>query len=588
MAASERYDVVIIGAGLAGLSLARQLLLASEKKILLVDKRPQIPPPRQKVGESTVQVGAYYYSKVLDLEEHLLREHYMKYNLRFYWKTAGRRNDCFEDYSQAYIRHFSNIACYQLDRNKFEGELLRLNRQNPNFAFRAPTTELSVSISDHGPHLITFQADNKKAVVEADWVVDTSGRRKFLARDMDLGRANPIRHGASFLWVEGLVNIDKLTDLSPKALRLKEQRSVTGHLPVWLATNHFMGEGFWFWVIPLQGKTSLGLVYDNRIFPWERVGTAERLIGWACQEFPLFSRDLPYRKVLDHSMLRDFSYDCGQTISESRWALSGEAGRFTDPLYSPGSDLIALHNTLITDAILSTNRDELASKCRLNEQLVRSFYEGTVPTFAVSYDALGDHEAFVLKYTWELSVYFAFYVFPFINDLFVDPRFIRLFLNKFARLGSINRNLQLFISDYFHWRKSRRPALEEPLFQELTEIGPLRTAERAFYCVNVSVDEARRVLDLQLANLQQLARFVAAHITSAVLADDRILTNEAFVERIDLEHLRFDPDEMQEQWEECVDSRSLYEWSFDPFVLSQFRLQAPALLPETAVAQVVE
>jgi hypothetical protein len=102
------------------------------------------------------------------------------------------------------------------------------------------------------------------------------------------------------------------------------------------------------------------------------------------------------------------------------------------------------------------------------------------------------------------------------------------------------------------------------------------------------VDEARRVLDLQLANLQQLARFVAAHITSAVLADDRILTNEAFVERIDLEHLRFDPDEMQEQWEECVDSRSLYEWSFDPFVLSQFRLQAPALLPETAAAQVVE
>jgi flavin-dependent dehydrogenase len=588
MAASDHYDVVVIGAGLAGLSLARQLLLASDKKILLVDKRTQIPPPRQKVGESTVQVGAYYYSKVLDLEEHLLCEQYMKYNLRFYWKTAGRRNDCFEDYSQAYIRHFSNIACYQLDRNKFEGELLRLNRENPNFAFRAPTTELNISIADRGPHLISFKADNRKAVVEADWVVDTSGRRKFLARDMDLGLRNPIRHGASFLWVEGLVNIDKLTDLSPKALRLKEQRSVTGHLPVWLATNHFMGEGFWFWVIPLQGKTSLGLVYDNRTFSWEQVGTAERLIGWACHEFPLFSRDLPYRKILDHSMLRDFSYDCGQTISESRWALSGEAGRFSDPLYSPGSDLIALHNTLITDAILTANRDELASKCRLSEQLMRSFYEGTVPTFAVSYDALGDHEAFVLKYTWELSVYFAFYVFPFINDLFVDPRFIRLFLNKFARLGSINRNLQLFISDYFHWRKSRRPALAEPVLHELTDIGPLRTAERAFYCVNVSVDEARRVLDLQLANLQQLARFIVAHVTSAVLTDERILTNEAFVERIDLERLHFDPDGMQEQWDECADSCNLYEWSFDPFVLSQFRLQATALLPETAAAQVVE
>ncbi len=83
MAFAEQYDVVIIGAGLAGLSLARQLLLNSEKKILLVEKRAEIPPSQQKVGEATVQVSGYYFSKVLDLEEHLLREHFMKYNLRF-------------------------------------------------------------------------------------------------------------------------------------------------------------------------------------------------------------------------------------------------------------------------------------------------------------------------------------------------------------------------------------------------------------------------------------------------------------------------------------------------------------------------
>src|SRR5215472_5522650 len=108
MGASEQYDVVIIGAGLAGLSLARQVLLASDKKILLLDKRPQVPSPRQKVGESTVQVGAYYYSKVLDLEEYLLHEQLMKYNLRFYWKTPGRDNRRFEDYGHSYIRTFSN------------------------------------------------------------------------------------------------------------------------------------------------------------------------------------------------------------------------------------------------------------------------------------------------------------------------------------------------------------------------------------------------------------------------------------------------------------------------------------------------
>ena len=94
-------------------------------------------------------------------------------------------------------------------------------------------------------------------------MVDTTGRGRFLARKLGLCRQNPIRHGASFLWVDGLVDIDKLTDRSPAEVRRKSERSAIGHLPFWLATNHFMGEGFWFWVIPLRGKTSLGVVYDK-------------------------------------------------------------------------------------------------------------------------------------------------------------------------------------------------------------------------------------------------------------------------------------------------------------------------------------
>ena len=62
------FDVVIIGGGLAGLSLARQLLMNSSKKILLLEKLAALPSPRQKVGEATVQLSGYYFSKVLDLE----------------------------------------------------------------------------------------------------------------------------------------------------------------------------------------------------------------------------------------------------------------------------------------------------------------------------------------------------------------------------------------------------------------------------------------------------------------------------------------------------------------------------------------
>lgn len=568
---TQHYDVAIIGAGLAGLSLARQLLLNTDKTILLVEKRAQIPMTLQKYGEATVQLSAYYFSKVLDLEEHLLREHFMKYNLRFYWKTAESENSRFEEYSQSYIRSLSNIATYQLDRNKLEGEMLRLNLESSRFTFCAGIADLQVSLGEDGPHTLSYLFGGEQTTATAEWVVDTSGRGKFLARKLGLARENPIHHGAHYFWVEGLVNIDKLTDLSPKELRLKKDRAAIGHLPFWLATNHFCGEGFWFWVIPLQGKTSLGLVYDNRLIDREDIASLPQLIEWVCKEFPLFARDLPFRKVICHSALKDYSHDCAQTISAGRWAMAGEAGRFTDPLYSPGGDLISLYNTLIVDAITTDNADELADKTRLYEQLMKSFYEAYVPSFAVSYYALGDQETMTLKYTWELAIYFSFYVFPFINDLFTNRRFIPSFIRKFSHLGPVNRNLQDFLTAFYHWKKENCGRATSPIFNDFMEIGALRVAESTFYRVGVTVEEAREVLDVQLANLLELARFIVAHIYSVVLDDDGVVTNRSFVESIDLNNFRFDIGEMRQRYAAHAAGVEQYTWAFDPQVLDRFR-----------------
>src|SRR5262249_19929320 len=150
----DHYDVVIIGAGLAGLSLARQLLLASGSiTILQLDKRLQVPQVGQKVGEATVQVSGYYFSKVLELEGYLLREHYLKYTLRFYWKTHGCDNSRWESFSQSYIRGLSNIATYQLNRNAIEGELLRRNvAVAERYAFQNHALELDVDLREGDLH----------------------------------------------------------------------------------------------------------------------------------------------------------------------------------------------------------------------------------------------------------------------------------------------------------------------------------------------------------------------------------------------------------------------------------------------------
>jgi flavin-dependent dehydrogenase len=586
----REVEVMIIGAGLAGLTLARQLLLSRpEIRILMLDRQAEIPSRKQKVGEATVQVSGYYLSRVLDLEAHLLQEHYLKYNLRFHWPTE-RGGGAYEDFSQSYIRTLSNIATYQLDRNKLEAEILRCNRESPGFELIHPATAVQVDLTEKGPHAFRFQAGGREIAGRAAWVVDASGRNRVLARREKLERPSPIDHGSSFLWVEGLLDPEKLSNLDRKAIRVRPERSILGHLPTFLATNHFCGEGFWLWVIPLHGRTSLGLVYDAAKISNQDVGTAEKLVEWICREFPIFARDLPQRRVIHHSGFTSFAHDARQTLSASGWALSGEACRFSDPLYSPGGDLIAIYNTLITDAILTEDRKELEGKVRTYEGLAQAVYEAYVPSFAVSYETLGDQECFSLRYVWELTVYFAFYVFPFINDLFTDRAFLPGFLRRFGRLGPINHGIHHFLAAYYRWKKENVAlAAPEPVFFDFTEVGALKAAERTFYQVGIGAEAARKVLDEQLENLQELARWTAAHVTAAVLEDPRAATNAAFVRGLDIDNLRFDPEAMGETLAAaCRESSEMYSWSFEVPCMARFRterLMAPAAPAEAEVAE---
>ena len=180
---------------------------AEDITILQLEKRSTLPQVGQKVGEATVQVSGYYFSKVLELEEYLLREHYLKYNLRFYWKTAGCDPSRFESYSQSYIRGISNVPTYQLNRNAIEGELLRRNREDPRYRLDLHALNLAISLKEEGPHRVSYTVGGERRVVTARWVVDAAGRAHVLAKKGGLERKNAIRHGASFFWVEGLLNI---------------------------------------------------------------------------------------------------------------------------------------------------------------------------------------------------------------------------------------------------------------------------------------------------------------------------------------------------------------------------------------------
>jgi len=568
----ERYDIVIIGAGMAGLTLSRQLRMYTDKRVLLIDRRVNPPDEApQKYGESLVQLSGYYLSKVLDLEEHLLNNHYLKYNLRFHWTTPGRSNTAYEDYSQSSIRRQSNLATFQLDRNVLERHLFDINTASERLDFIGGAQNAEVEINPAGDHIVRWEG----AETRCRWVVDASGRHRVIQKHLNLTARNPIRHGSTFFWVEGLINVEKLTERSHEEILYDRRRQHVGHFPMFLGTNHFCDEGEWLWVIPLHGRTSLGLVYDRNVVPFEEVSNTQKLIDYICRKWPLFARDLPKRKILAEGRLPDFSYDSKQTISPERWALVGEAGRFSDPLYSPGSDLITIYNTQVVHAIQADNDAELAERCKLAEQIERVMYESYIPSYSITYNCLGDQEAFTMKYTWELAVYFCFYVLPAINGLWTNREFMPQFLRRYAVLGGINHNIQKMLSAFFEWKKTRlkgqtKAAGHAPRFFDFYDMKPLDDAEKLFYQAGLTPKEAIGVIDGHLDRLEEFARYIVAHIHASVLGEPKLLLNAAFLRQMKIRKSVFDPEAMRQAYAPYADSMEMHTWNLNPFALEQF------------------
>src|SRR5438128_6712435 len=88
--AAERYDVAILGGGLAGLTLAIQLKRSRpETSVFVAEKRAEPAPDAAfKVGESSVENGAYYYRVKCGMAEYLEKEHLRKAGLRYFWPAG--------------------------------------------------------------------------------------------------------------------------------------------------------------------------------------------------------------------------------------------------------------------------------------------------------------------------------------------------------------------------------------------------------------------------------------------------------------------------------------------------------------------
>ena len=101
--AAPETDVLILGGGLAGLTLALQLRQREpDLRITVIERRAHpVREAAHKVGESTVEIGAHYFANVLGLRDHLEQEQIRKFGFRFFFSDGRADIDGCTDLSLA-------------------------------------------------------------------------------------------------------------------------------------------------------------------------------------------------------------------------------------------------------------------------------------------------------------------------------------------------------------------------------------------------------------------------------------------------------------------------------------------------------
>ena len=468
-ARTHDYDVVIVGGAVAGASTAILLRRrVPEARVLVVEKSDEFD---WKVGESTVEVSAYFLTRVLKQYDYLSRQQLPNQAFRFWFHNDSVKS--VREASETGPTQLARVPSFQLDRAKLDERLIAVAAQEGAEVWRPARVTGFELDAGAGNTVSVERSDGSRATVRCRWLVDATGRHAMLARRR--GGVTPIEsHPTSAIWVRyrGVKDLDGVevagTDpADPYARSVLASRR--------LATNHFTGWGYWIWLIPLQGgETSVGLVWDKRLVTPEGNTPLEKLTRFL-ESNPLTRELLEHAEPLAEDV-RSFGhlpYFVDRYIGPG-WTCVGDAGGFLDPFYSPGLDQMAfsVHSRveLVKRALRGEPADEMAKAYedhnRKYSRYFRYFYESI---YRDKYYVMGDYDTMTTAFLLDTSLYYFAAVMP-IYRWSADRLGVPPFYQDGAKMGYVpirfyNRRLTAIakrkkaLGIYGNHNAGRRPGL---------------------------------------------------------------------------------------------------------------------------------
>lgn len=454
----NNFDVIIIGAGMAGSCLARQLRLhLPQLTVMNLDQKKDFD---YWVGESTVEAWEDYMSRYLQLGPFLEKRFMQKHGLRIFFDNK-EKSLSMSELSEFGRSHYHNLPARQVDRAVFDREMCEMNKAL-GVDVRLGLKVNDVEVSKEKGHVVkTSEGDFK-----CKWLIDASGRSSIVARKFAKIEKETRNDSASY-WVryKNPKILDHLGDNNWK-------KRVT-HTSRYSSTNHFSYEGYWIWHIPLsENIVSLGVEF-NREKTDLGFKSGEELTKWF-KSHKALSQILEGAEILDFKALTSMPRSIERHFTDERCYVTGMAGTFIDVMGSGTSRIYSECNRLVEELI----RTELSG----DEKLLKSQLQHFNLHMKGSYEA---HLRSLKNYEW----YGSFDLWPAFFGAGLAKYFNSTLPHCITDLKELKDKAKMHVNgcqcDIHHFRKTTiEKGLNTAFFRVATEFYEFLKREDKYYANN--------------------------------------------------------------------------------------------------------